>query len=64
MTTRQLFNILSKCRGDLEVVVGDSFAPIDDVTIEDDCLVLECLTNTTERPASTKFLTQAEEQEG
>ncbi len=63
MTTRQLYNILSQLPGDLDVVIGDQLAEIQGVTREDDLLILEAITDTRERPSTTKFLTQAEEQE-
>jgi hypothetical protein len=58
-----LFNILSQLPGDLEVVIGDQLAEIQGVTREDDLLILEAITTSRERPSTTKFLTQAEEQQ-
>jgi len=63
MNARALYNILSKLPGDVEVVVGDQLAEIHDATYEDGLLVLECLTDTKERPSTTSFLTHEEENE-
>lgn len=61
-TARELYDLLARVPGDTEVLVGDRMLEIANVTYDDGCIVLD-VPDDRDTPASTKFLTQDEEQE-